>query len=247
MQMEPTIGAAALAVCAYERAPAFAPRDGFVLGLGFDRGAARRDFERSPFLRATRLRHRIAPAQISLRGGGNCGRKACFAPALGLERLNSLEIRERVLWNQDPDLNHLSVDFANGIPFAGARIELRRFALRFSRRMRGRELDQQLRVSGVNRARDARRFRHAQPLAVDRSGKLWNRTRLSRHQDECVGHRFAHPQRADCILKEAWIPEREVEFEPVDFDERPNERRFDCAVFARKVERALVQRFLFGR
>ena len=190
MQMEPTIGAAALAVCAHERAPASVTRDGFVLGPGFDRRAATRDFERSPFVRATGLRHRVSSPEISLRGGNDRRRKGCVAPALSLERLHSLEIRESVLWNQNPDLNHLSVDFPNGIPFAGAGLELRRFALRFSRGMRGRELDQRLRVSGIKRARDARRFRHAQSLDVERSGERRNRTRF-----------LAHLQCANCVLK----------------------------------------------
>ena len=136
MQMEPAIGVASLAICAHERAPTAVLRDGFMPGFGFDRLAARRDFERSPFLRAPRLRDRITPPQISPRGGGNRGRKACVAPALRLERLNSFEIGESFFWNQDPDLNHLSVDFANRVAFPGARLEPCRFALRFSRGVR---------------------------------------------------------------------------------------------------------------
>ena len=247
MQMQPTIGAAALAADAHERAPASVTRDGFVPRFGFDRRSARRDFERSPFLRATRLRHRVAPAQISLRGGGNCGPKARVAPALGFERLNSLEICKSLLWNQDPNLNHLSVDFANGILFTRARLELRRFELGLARGMGGRELDQRLRVFKFKRARDARRFRHAQSLAVERGGKRRNRTRFSRYQDERVGHGLAHLQCANYVLKEARIPEGEVELEPVNLDQGPNEGRFDRAMFASKPNRAKVQRFLISR
>ena len=62
MQMEPAIGVASLAIRAHERAPTAVPRDGFMPGFGFDRLAARRNFERSPYLRAPRLRDRFAPA-----------------------------------------------------------------------------------------------------------------------------------------------------------------------------------------
>ena len=93
-----------------------------------------------------RLRDWIAPPEISLCAGNDRRREACVASALRLQRLNSLKIRESLLWNQDPDLNYLAVDLADGIPLAGARLEFCDFALRFSRVMRGREVDQRPRI-----------------------------------------------------------------------------------------------------
>ena len=90
MQLEPTIGFASRAAGAHERAPPLVASENFVFGLGFDRRAARRNFERSPILRATRLRDWIAAPKVSPSGGCHRCRKAFVAPALCLERLHSL-------------------------------------------------------------------------------------------------------------------------------------------------------------
>ena len=131
--MQPAIRAASLAVDAHEGAPTSVSRGGRVPCFGFDRRAPRRNFERSPFLRASGLRHRVATTKISLRRRDDRRGKAGVAAALSLERLHAPKIGQGFLWNMDADLHYFAVDFANNVAFAGARLDLRRFALRFSR------------------------------------------------------------------------------------------------------------------